>query len=173
MAESRCVTGCESEMFQCVDNNVTRTEEKPLYEACEAKVLAKYKAQVQAVKFVIQKKKAAVQKKHAHDVCLELCTVDGMAESRCVTGCESELFQCVDKNVTRTEEKPMYDACEAKVLAKYKTRAQVVQFNIRKEKRHAHDVCLELCTVDGMAESRCVTGCESEMFQCVDNNVTR
>ena len=66
-----------------------------------------------------------------------LCTADGVDESKVVIRCESECLQRVDRNVTRSEETSMHDACEATAVARYKVRAQTATAQLRK---HVQDV---------------------------------
>jgi len=114
-SSSTCVTECEAKVYECarkvlVQNATMRAK-------CQTDVLTSYK-KAPAEKKASTRGIKNVTKDRIYDECSAVCGDN--VNSTCITNCEMEMYQCRDHTLPSEVESGDRDACEKKVLEKYK-----------------------------------------------------
>lgn len=189
-ADSKCITGCEAEMYRCHNHNITVPEGQKKYDNCESRVLNKYQYQFALAHLLGSKSRNVTHlSKAEQDRCKNACSADWKTESKCLTSCEAALYRCHNYNVTVPEEKQLFEDCEKRVLHEHENSAHTQltahkALNISSSHTVARSRGFDAAALQGIRDSchsscghnpssSCLTGCEVEMYQCRDHNSTQ
>lgn len=146
---SSCITGCEMEMYQCIDHTLPKEEAAGEREKCFKKVLEKY-----------SKFQEEWEASHGFVARHNVNTTSTNATLRKVKTTKS----VTEQNVNKTTKKVPVQKVNV-TTAKAKTYYMVTDA----DRKMIKDVCNAACTKagEGAPSSMCITHCETDMYRCI------
>merc|ERR1719265_3116991 len=178
-ADSSCVAECEMEMYSCIDHTLPNEMEKR--GKSQEDVLKKFKKFQEkwasakpgegkhfflntthdGVNDALTEEQRAVIKKKCAAAC------GSNADSHCYTGCEVEMYACIDHTLPNEMDKR--ETCKDDVIKKYESYTSLVRHVANDQLKMIRGQCQSACGAG--ADSSCVTECEMEMYSCIDHTL--